>query len=84
MESKLTLKLDTGAINRAKRYIANHRGRSLSKLVENYFNSLTKTQNEGNYNKIPPIVSELAGIAKKEKTKNIKEEYTEYLIEKYK
>lgn len=84
MESKLTLKLDSGAIGRAKKYIHAHPGYSLSKLVENYFNSLTKNQIDKNKNKFPPIVSGLAGIAKKGKVKNIKDEYTEYLIEKYK
>jgi hypothetical protein len=65
MESKLTLKLDSGSIKRAKKYIENHKGFSLSKLVENYFNSLTKEENEGAAGKLPPIVSGLAGIAKK-------------------
>ena len=84
MESKLTLKLDTGAINRAKRYITLNRRQSLSKLVENYFISLTKNQFEDDFQKLPPIVSGLAGIAKEGKIKDIKEEYTDYLIGKYK
>ena len=84
MDSKLTLKLDAAAIGRAKRYISRKRRYSLSKLVENYFNSLTKKQNDGEFNKLPPIVSGLAGIAKKGKGKNIKEEYTDYLTGKYK
>jgi hypothetical protein len=84
MESKLTLKLDSDAIGRAKRYISNHSGYSLSKLVENYFNSLTKNQYKSDFNKLPPIVSGLAGIAKKGRVKNAKEEYTGYLMEKYK
>jgi hypothetical protein len=84
MESKLTLKLDSDAIGRAKRYIQGNYGTSLSKLVENYFNSLTMKQSSGKFNKLPPIVSGLAGIAKKVKSTNLKEEYTEYLTEKYK
>ena len=84
MESKLTLKLDTGAINRAKRYITVNRRYSLSKLVENYFNSLTKNQYETDFQKLPPIVSGLAGIAKEGKIKDIKDEYADYLIGKYK
>jgi|WetSurMetagenome_2_1015567.scaffolds.fasta_scaffold1403871_2 hypothetical protein len=83
MESKLTLKLDSGAIGRAKRYIHNRRGASLSKLVENYFNSLTRGQPEEKSKKMPPIVSGLAGVAKKNKVKNIKDDYTDYLTEKY-
>lgn len=84
MESKLTLKLDTGAIGRAKRYVTGHRGSSLSKLVENYFNSLTKKELNVKQVKTLPIVSGLAGIAKKNRVKNVKEEYVDYLIEKYK
>jgi hypothetical protein len=84
MEAKLTLKLDSGAISRAKKYIHIHRGYSLSKLVENYFNSLTKTEAGGIKNKLPPIVSGLAGIAKRSKTINFKNDYSEYLIKKYK
>lgn len=84
MESKLTLKLDSGAISRAKKYIHVHRRFSLSKLVENYFNSLTKGQAEVKNSKLPPIVSGLAGIAKKSKTFNLKDDYSKYLIEKYK
>jgi hypothetical protein len=83
MESKLTLKLDSGAIGRAKRYIHHHRGGSLSKLVENYFNSLTRGLPEEKSKKLPPIVSGLAGVAKKNKVKNIKDGYTGYLTEKY-
>jgi hypothetical protein len=84
MESKLTLKLDAGAINRAKKYITIHSGSSLSKLVENYFNSLTKKEITDNRKRISPIVSGLAGIARKNRVKNSKDAYADYLIEKYK
>jgi hypothetical protein len=63
MESKLTLKLDSVTINKAKRYVYKHKGMSLSRLVES--------------------VSSLAGIAKKVKNRDLKDEYTEYLVEKY-
>jgi hypothetical protein len=84
MQAKLTLKLEAGAIGRAKSYINVHRKYSLSNLVENYFNSLTRSRTKDNVNKLPPIVSGLAGIAKKTNTKNSRNEYTEYLMEKYK
>jgi hypothetical protein len=84
MESKLTLKLDAGAISRAKRYITGHRGSSLSKLVENYFNSLTKNDLNVKRIKTLPLVSGLAGIAKKNRVQNAKDEYAGFLIEKYK
>lgn len=82
METKLTLKLDAAAIARAKQYAEKHKGESLSKLVENYFRSLTKdaaaSRATGH-----PIVSSLAGVAAKTKGKNAKVEYTKYLEEKY-
>ncbi len=84
MESKLTLKLSTLTIGKAKRYIHKHSGNSLSKLVENYFNSLTDNELDADNKKSPPIVSSLAGIANKGKIKNIKSDYTDYLIGKYK
>ena len=83
MESKLTLKLNTGAIRRAKYYIKVHKGNSLSKLVEKYFNSLTSTLDEHEEDKLPPIVAGLAGIAGKHKVENVRDAYTDYLIEKY-
>jgi hypothetical protein len=59
MEAKLTLKLDKGLIDSAKQYAKEH-NRSLSKLVENYFNSLSS---ERNYpKKHSPIVEGLTGI----------------------
>jgi hypothetical protein len=84
MESKLTLKLATGSINRAKRYVHRRKGHSLSKLVEHYFDSLTIDDIKSKPNPLPPIVSGLAGIAKRNRLKNMKDEYTDYLIEKYK
>jgi hypothetical protein len=84
MESKLTLKLDSEAIRRAKQFIKTHKGNSLSKLVEGYFNSLTLKDSVEKEKKLPPIVSNLAGIIKTNKEENVKERYTDYLIEKYK
>jgi hypothetical protein len=84
MESKLTLKLDSLSISRAKKYIHRHRGNSLSKLVENYFDSLTKDDAKAKSRQLSPIVSGLAGVAKKGRLKNVQDDYTDYLIEKYK
>jgi len=81
MEAKLTLKLDATTIDRAKRYVVKRKGSSLSKLVENYFKSLTREQDMDMA--IPPIVSSLAGVAGKTKGKDVKLEYTEYLEKKY-
>jgi Family of unknown function (DUF6364) len=82
MESKLTLKLSSIVITRAKKYVRTQRGRSLSKLVENYFNSLTKDIGSGE-KKLPPVVSGLAGVARRIRAKDVKKEYADYLIRKY-
>jgi len=82
METKLTLKLDAMVIRRAKCYIKRHKGNSLSQLVENYFSSLTKEEKPGPAN-LPPIVSSLAGAAKKAKGMDLEKNYTDYLIRKY-
>jgi hypothetical protein len=83
MEAKLTLKLNSGSIKRAKQYIRSHKGNSLSKLVERYFNSLTALDENKEEKKLPPIVASLAGVIKKSTIKDIKSEYTDYLIKKY-
>jgi hypothetical protein len=84
MESKLTLKLNSGSISRAKKYVHRHKGYSLSKLVENYFDTLTKEEIVPKSNELPPIVSGLDGVAKKGGSRNAKDDYTDYLMEKYK
>lgn len=50
------------------------------------FIKLNRIQNKlyAKSKKMSPIVSGLAGIAKKKKVENLKEEYIDYLIEKYK
>lgn len=45
MDTKLTLKLDSMAIERARRY-ARSRGTSLSRIVEQYFNSFSSTPDD--------------------------------------
>ena len=84
MDAKLTLKLNSGSISRAKRYISMHKADSLSKLVESYFDSLTANEKGETSQKLPPIVASLAGIIGKRAIPNIETDYTKYLIEKYK
>jgi hypothetical protein len=83
METKLTLKLSSSTINQAKRYIRRHKGYSLSRLVENYFDSLTRDEKQ-NRSRIPPIVSSLAGALKNKNIGNPSDDYSAYLLEKYK
>ena len=80
METKLTLKLDKEVISAAKKY-AKKRNISLSKMVEKYFSSLIKTKR--GEKKYTPIVNELSGIIYLEKEFNLKEEFGQYLSDKY-
>lgn len=81
MNTKLTLKLDKNVIERAKSY-AKERHTSLSVLVANYFKSLAEDNNQQDL-ELSPIVQELSGIIELPEDFNLKEEYTDYLIEKY-
>jgi len=79
MDSKLTLKLDSDVIERAKAY-AERRGVSLSRMVEGFFLGLTQVEKQ----EIRPrgIVAELAGLLALSEVDE-KEDYAEYLVKKY-
>ncbi|HRN28043.1 MAG: hypothetical protein IT276_11765 [Ignavibacteriaceae bacterium] len=81
MNSKLTLKLNKKAIERAKKYAKKNK-KSLSGIVENYFNMIS---NKETLNKIEisPNVLELSGIMNLSEDINIKETYGKHLEEKY-
>ncbi|HPJ44254.1 MAG TPA: DUF6364 family protein [Spirochaetota bacterium] len=79
MNTKLTLKLDKTVIENAKRY-SYQRKVSLSELVENYFRSLTEYSEEKNYSS---VVRELSGIISIDNEDELKKEYTDYLVDKY-
>ena len=81
MNAKLTLKLDSDVIERAKDY-AERRGVSLSRMVEGYFLGLT--QREKNPEEVRPrgVVAELAGLLAEAEVDG-KGDYAEYLTKKY-
>ena len=80
MDTKLTLKLDVSAIQRAKQYANRHR-MSLSRMVEGYFRALgsKRTRTES----LTPLVRELSGVATAKAARRLKESYAEYLAKKY-
>lgn len=79
MAKKLTLSLDQKVIERAKVF-AKKNHTSLSALVEKHFRTLVnKKQNE-----LSPIIEELSGVIDLPKNYDKNEDYTEFLIEKYK
>ena len=59
MDTKLTLKLDSEVITKAKEY-ARETNTSLSKLIEHYLNALTTSAKEKR--DIHPIVKSLTGV----------------------
>ena len=84
MDSKLTLKLNENVIERAKKY-ASDKKMSLSRLIENYLDSLTKEQ-ENDF-EISPFVKSIAtgkSIPEDADWKELRDEYADYLEEKYK
>ncbi len=81
MDTKLTLKLDSDIIEKAKEY-AKDTNTSLSKLIENYLEAVTSSKYPKT--KINPIVKSLTGVITLDEKKDYKEAYTKYLIKKYK
>jgi antitoxin component of RelBE/YafQ-DinJ toxin-antitoxin module len=80
MNAKLTLKLDSDVIERAKAY-AERRGVSLSRLVESYFAELT--HRELQEEPATGVVAELEGLLAGVKIEDEKDEYVDYLMRKY-
>ena len=78
MNTKLTLNIDKSIIEDAKSYAKENKV-SLSKLIENYLSSLTKSSEKES--KISPLVESLTGVI----SPNIDERksYRDYLSEKY-
>lgn len=81
MDKKLTLSLDKSIIESAKNY-AKSNNISLSKLIESYLATLTKRKR--NSTEITPLVESLSGVINLDEDFDVKDAYTDYLIEKYK
>lgn len=79
MDVKLTLKLDNLIIEMAKDY-AKKQNISLSKMIENYLQALTKKQNIED--EISPLVKSLTGVINLQNT-DYKKDYIDYLSKKY-
>ncbi len=81
MDKKLTLSLDNSIIERAKAY-AKANNISVSKLIEAYLKSLT-TEKKGEM-EITPLVESLSGVISIDEEFDLKKDYTNFLMEKYK
>ena len=78
MNTKLTLNLDKNIIEEAKTYAKSHHV-SLSKLIENYLNSLTRQTKKKS--SVSPLVESLTGIIPNDY--NEKKDYRDYIDQKY-
>ena len=78
MNTKLTLNLNTEVIHEAKTYAKSHKV-SLSKLIENYLNSLTRASKKKS--SVSPLVDSLTGIIPSDFDES--KEYRNYIDNKY-
>lgn len=78
MNTKLTLNLDKEVIDEAKTYAKSHRV-SLSKLIENYLNSLTRETKKKS--SVSSLVESLTGIIPSDY--DDKKDYRNYIDKKY-
>ncbi len=82
MDTKLTLKLNQEVIEKAKQY-ASEKKLSLSRLIENYLNSLTSDKPNSEL-QISPFVKSLSSGIKIPANYDYKKEYADHLEEKHK
>ena len=86
MDTKLTLKLDKVVIERAKEYAAS-RGSSLSRIIESFLQSLTNKVDSINNKtdiEISPFVKSMSSGVELPADLDYKNDYSNYLSEKYK
>jgi len=81
MNTKLTLTIEQGVIEKAKRY-AKGKGHSLSDLIENYLKVITKESDKSEI-EITPIVKSLKGSFRAPPNFDYKEELTKSLSKKH-
>lgn len=78
MNTKLTLSLDKEIIEEAKTYAKSHRV-SLSKLIENYLNSITRKSNKKST--VSELVESLTGIIPNDYDE--RDDYRNFIDKKY-
>ena len=83
MDTKLTLKLDKGVIEKAKMYAA-EKQLSLSKLIENYLNAVTAKSDNKVSEPISPYVRSISSGKSVSPDIDYKDIYTDYISEKHK
>jgi hypothetical protein len=80
MDSKLTLKLNSSVIARAKKY-ARKQNTSLSKMIEAFLDSVTREDQRDI--EITPLVKSLSGVIELPADYDYRKDYTDHLDQKY-
>ncbi len=81
MDSKLTVRLDSDVIERAKSY-ARRNNISVSRMIESYLDSVTHAKSIDI--EITPLVKSLSGVIEINADYDLKKDYGDYLSEKHK
>ena len=81
MNTKLTLRLNSNVIQRAKNWAQKNKT-SLSKMIESYLNSVTRQKSEDI--EITPLIESLSGIIELPENYDHRKEYYDHISEKYK
>ena len=80
MNSKLTVKLNSLVIARAKNYAKKH-NTSLSKMIEAYLDSVASENSSGI--EVTPLVKSLSGVIELPEDFDYRKDYTDFLDQKY-
>lgn len=80
MNAKLTLSLDRDIIEQAKEF-SRSQHKSLSKLIEGYLRQITRFDDTPK--QITPLVAKLSGVIDAQKLDVHKNDYADYLTDKY-
>lgn len=80
MNAKLTLSLDRDIIEQAKEF-SRSQHKSLSKLIEGYLRQITRTDDTPK--QTTPLVAKLSGVIDAQKLDGHKNDYADYLTDKY-
>lgn len=80
MQTKLTLRLEEDLIERAK-LIAKQSGKSVSQMVADYFMAMSVPPNSAKV--LPPMTASLQGCLTQQQTVDDKQDYRDYLEQKY-
>ncbi|MEM1296445.1 MAG: DUF6364 family protein [Verrucomicrobiota bacterium] len=82
MQTKLTLRMESDLIEEAKK-VAEDRNVSLSQMVADFFNAITTKDASEDFVDLPPKTRSLHGALRSNKQINEREDYRDFVEEKY-